>query len=252
MSGSVRIGTSGWVYKHWRERFYPPELRQNAWFDYFARHLDTVEINNSFYRLPTENAMLGWRRQAPAGFVYAVKASRYLTHMKKLKDPEEPIDNVVNRARVLGPHLGPLLYQLPPHWPYNGERFQHFLAALPRDLQHAVEFRELSWCNDEARGLLERYGVASCLHDMQGWPCSRWVTARFVFVRYHGPTQIKYAGSYDDDRLWKDAEQYADWARQGLDVYAYFNNDQAAYAVYNAMRLRDMVASLLPAAVASR
>jgi uncharacterized protein YecE (DUF72 family) len=130
--GQVRIGTSGWIYKHWRGVFYPERLPAREWFAFYARSFDTVEINNTFYRLPSPAAFAAWHDQAPPGFVYAVKASRYLTHMKKLKDPADALERILGRARLLGPYLGPVLYQLPPHWRCDLDRLREFLAALPR------------------------------------------------------------------------------------------------------------------------
>ena len=144
----IRIGCSGWQYKHWRGDFYPAELPQSRWFAHYALTFDTVEINNSFYRLPEAETFDKWREQAPRAFLYAVKASRFLTHMKKLKDPEEPIERFFDRASHLGRHLGPVLYQLPPNWTLNLERFEHFLQALPRRYDHVIEFREPSWYDD--------------------------------------------------------------------------------------------------------
>ncbi len=163
----LRIGTSGWVYGHWRGRFYPPELPQGAWFAHYARAFDTVEINNSFYRLPAAATFDAWREQAPPGFLYAVKASRFLTHMKKLADPEEPLGRFFERAARLGGTLGPILYQLPPRWRVNLPRFEAFLAALPPGYRHVVEFRDASWLREEVFHLMERRGVAHCLHDMR-------------------------------------------------------------------------------------
>ncbi len=142
---AVRIGTSGWVYKHWREVFYPPDLPARAWFTFYAREFHTVEINNSFYRLPSPEMFDAWRNQAPPGFLYAVKASRYITHMKKLKDPKEPLHEFITRAQHLGHTLGPILYQLPPHWRVNLERLEQFLALLPAGYRHVIEFRDASW-----------------------------------------------------------------------------------------------------------
>src|ERR687888_2290765 len=142
MSADLRIGTSGWVYGHWRDTFYPPGERPNLCR--YAQHFDTVEINNSFYRLPSAETFEKWRDQAPSRFLYALKASRFLTHMKKLKDPEDPLFRFFENAKQLGPHLGPILYQLPPRWPVNLERFEIFLRALPRGYRHTVEFRDVS------------------------------------------------------------------------------------------------------------
>ena len=239
---SVRIGTSGWVYQHWRGLFYPHDLPQPEWFAHYAHQFDTVEVNNSFYRLPSEAAFDAWRKQAPPGFLYAVKASRYLTHMKKLKDPEEPLKLFFGRADRLGATLGPVLYQLPPRWRLDLPRFEHFLAALPPGHRHVVEFRETSWLTEPAFALLERHGVAHCLHDMRPLQVPLRVTAPLVYVRFHGdPTHPAYLGNYDLPTLEDWAARIADWHGQGLDVYVYFNNDNRGYAIENARTLRGLL-----------
>ena len=164
----VRIGCSGWQYKHWKGDFYPADLRTGEWFARYAATFDTVEINNSFYRLPEAHTFRSWRERAPAGFLFAVKASRFLTHMKKLKDPEEPLQRFFENAAPLGATLGPVLYQLPPRWPLDLERLRHFLGTLPKRVRHVIEFREPSWYAQEVLELLEAHGVALCLHDMMG------------------------------------------------------------------------------------
>jgi uncharacterized protein YecE (DUF72 family) len=236
----LRIGCSGWQYKHWRNDFYPAELPQSGWFAHYARTFDTVEINNSFYRLPEATTFGKWREQAPSRFLYAVKASRFLTHMKKLKDPEEPIARFFDRAHHLGRHLGPILYQLPPNWPLNLERFETFLAALPRKYRHTVEFRETSWYDERVYDLLRRYGVALCLHDMQGSATGPMVVGPFIYVRFHHGTK-KYGGRYPDDRLATWADWLVERRREGLDVFAYFNNDTGGHAPRDAVRLRALV-----------
>src|SRR4051812_39182977 len=168
LNPNIRIGCSGWQYRHWRGDFYPAELPQHEWLNYYAERFDTVEINNTFYRLPEAATFASWGRRAPRGFVYAVKASRFLTHMKKLKDPEEPIARFFTRAKRLEHAFGPVLYQLPPRWPVNLERLETFLEALPRTRRHTIEFREPSWYCDEVFALLERHKVSLCLHDMAG------------------------------------------------------------------------------------
>src|SRR4051812_9160115 len=150
----VRIGCSGWQYRHWRGDFYPADLTQKHWLDYYTKHFDTVEINNTFYRLPEAEAFASWRARVPKQFVYAVKASRFLTHMKKLKDPVEPLDRLFSRARLLGSRLGPVLYQLPPHWTVDVERLSTFVGSLPSRRRHAIEFRDPSWYTDEVFALL--------------------------------------------------------------------------------------------------
>ncbi|HSL24518.1 MAG TPA: DUF72 domain-containing protein [Vicinamibacterales bacterium] len=232
----TRVGCSGWEYKHWKGDFYPEGLPRQRWFQHYAGAFDTVEINNSFYRLPQKQTMKSWRLQAPAGFVYAVKASRYLTHMRKLKDPADPLALLFDRARELGPHLGPVLYQLPPRWKPDHERLEAFLRAIPRDVRQAIEFREPAWYTDRTFELLSRSGVALCLHDMAGSATPRVVVGPFVYVRFHGAS-AKYAGSYSPAQL----DDWAEWLDaqmgHGLDVYAYFNNDVGGHAPRNAAAL---------------
>src|SRR5687767_14193472 len=191
----LRIGCSGWQYKHWRGDFYPEDLPQKRWFEHYASVFDTVEINNSFYRLPEAETFAQWASRAPMRFLFAVKASRFLTHMKKLKDPEEPVERFFSRARALRRHLGPVLYQLPPGFKLDYPRLEHFLQILPRDVRHVIEFRDPSWYADEVLALLERYSVALCLHDMPGSATERQRVGPFVYVRFHGASG-RSNGSY--------------------------------------------------------
>lgn len=234
------VGCSGWEYKHWRGDFYPADLPRMRWFARYASVFDTVEINNTFYRLPEESTFAAWAAQAPSGFTYAVKASRFLTHMKKLKDPEEPIDRLFTRMRPLGPHLGPVLYQLPPGWKLDRGRLDHFLQALPTGIQHVIEFRDPTWYADDVREMLERRGVSLCLHDMAGSATGRQRVGPIVYVRFHGASG-QYSGAYSDDRL----ASWAGWLqaarRSGADVYAYFNNDVGGHAPRNALTLRRLM-----------
>lgn len=243
----IRIGTSGWVYPHWRGIFYPASLPQRFWFGYYAERFDTVEINNSFYRLPTTTAFDAWRRQAPARFTFAVKASRYLTHMKKLKDPEEPVQLFFDRARHLGPHLGPVLYQLPPRWGPDLDRFEHFLKTLPRNRLHAVEFREPRWLAEPVFQMLERFRVALCVHDLGNIGVPGLTTASFAYVRFHGGPG--HGGRYSDPELESWAGRIADWHAAGISVYAYFNNDVGGHAIANALRLRQLLVEECPEAI---
>lgn len=236
----IRVGCSGWQYRHWRGIFYPAELPTSRWFEHDARTFDTVEINNTFYRLPPAETFAKWREQAPRRFLYAVKASRFLTHMKKLKDPEDPLVRFFDNAKHLRPRLGPINYQLPPRWPLNLERFEHFLRAVPKRSRHAVEFREASWYDERVYDLLRRYNVALCLHDMQGCATDRMVVGPFIYVRYHFGTS-KYGGRYEDDRLDDWSEWLANQAASGLDVFAYFNNDSGGHAPRDAVRLRERI-----------
>ena len=235
----IRIGCSGWQYKHWKADFYPAALRTAEWFEYYAQTFDTVEINNSFYRLPEAHTFRSWCERAPAGFVFAVKMSRYLTHMKKLKDPEEPLQRFFEHAAPLGATLGPVLYQLPPRWPVDLERFRQFLTALPRRARHVVEFREPSWYRPAMFELLEAHNVALCLHDMAGSASGRPRVGPFVYVRFHGVT--RYGGRYGDEEL----QPWAEWLHaehaSGRDVFAYFNNDIGGHAPRDAVRLRNLI-----------
>jgi uncharacterized protein YecE (DUF72 family) len=235
----IRIGTSGWVYPHWREIFYPAQLSQKDWFRYYADRFDTVEINNTFYRLPTLATFAKWRAQAPPGFLYAVKASRFLTHLKKLKDPEQPLQTFIEHAALLCETLGPILYQLPPRWRLNLPRFEDFLALLPKNCQHVIEFRDPSWLIDEVFQLMERYHVSHCIHDMAPLQVSFRVTASPVYLRLHGGPD--YSGSYSHTELERLADRIKEWHHQGLDVFVYFNNDNNGFAIRNALALKDML-----------
>jgi uncharacterized protein YecE (DUF72 family) len=243
--GLFRVGCSGWQYRHWRGEFYPADLPASRWFDYYAERFDTVEINNSFYRLPEAAVFEGWRRRAPRGFLYAVKASRYLTHNKKLKDPEEPVARFFDRATHLSEKLGPVLYQLPPGWKVNLERLEAFLALLPRRARHVMEFRDRSWYSDAVFEALDRGAVALCLHDMPGSAPERRSVGPFAYVRFHGYDE-RYGGRYSDERL----EDWAGWLTErtleGRDVYAYFNNDVGGHAPQDALRLRAMLEARSP------
>jgi uncharacterized protein YecE (DUF72 family) len=234
------VGCSGWEYQHWRGDFYPAGLPRTRWFEHYASVFDTVEINNTFYRLPEESTFAAWAARAPAGFTYAVKASRFLTHMKKLKDPEEPLDRLFSRMRPLGRHRGPVLYQLPPGWKLDRGRLERFLQVLPKRIRHVLEFRDSSWYDDNVLELLERCGVSLCLHDMPGSATGQQRVGPIVYVRYHGASG-QYSGEYSQERL----ESWAAWLQTaraaGADVYAYFNNDVGGHAPRNAIMLRRLM-----------
>lgn len=240
----VRIGCSGWIYRHWRGLFYPETLPVKRWFAHYAESFDTVEINNSFYRLPKPETFDAWREQAPPGFCYAVKANRFLTQAKKLKDCEEPLERMMASFRHLGDRLGPILYQLPPRFKLNLDRLESFLRLVPGATTAVFEFREPSWYSDEVMALLDRHGAGICVHDMPGSVSPRIATGPVAYVRFHG-AESKYWGRYPDDRL----RDWADWiaaeARGGRPVWAYFNNDPEAQAIDDALTLRAMVRQTL-------
>ncbi|MDT8757866.1 DUF72 domain-containing protein [Sphingomonas psychrotolerans] len=237
----IRVGCSGWIYAHWRGRFYPEKLAVKNWFAFYAEHFDTVEINNSFYRLPKAETFDAWRKQAPPGFCYAVKANRFLTQAKKLKDCAEPIERMMAPFRHLQPALGPILYQLPPRFRINLERLESFLQLIPRDVINVFEFRDKSWYDDAVFALLERYGASFCAHDMPGSDSARIAVGPVTYLRFHGG-EGKYWGRYSDEGLLAAADWMVEQARGGRTVWAYFNNDAEAHAVHDALTLKAMLA----------
>jgi uncharacterized protein YecE (DUF72 family) len=237
----IRIGCSGWVYAHWRGRFYPDKLAAKNWFAFYAEHFDTVEINNSFYRLPKAETFDAWREQAPPGFCYAVKANRFLTQAKKLKDCEAPLERMMTPFRHLEPALGAILYQLPPRFRLNLERLESFLGLIPKDVTNIFEFRDKSWFVDDVFALLDRHGAGFCAHDMPGLETPRIATGQAAYVRFHGGVG-KYWGRYPDQRLLDWADWMLDQARHGRSVWAYFNNDIDGHAIHDALTLKAMIA----------
>jgi uncharacterized protein YecE (DUF72 family) len=207
---------------------------------YYAREFDTVEINNSFYRLPTDETLGAWAEITPPSFVFAFKGSRYLTHMKKLKDPAEPLGRMLRSATLLRPKLGPILFQLPPRWRVNVERFRSFLALLPADGRFAVEFRDRSWFVQPVYEALRAHGVAICLYEFGDFRSPIEVTSDFVYVRLHGPAG-PYTGLYGDAALSSWADRLRAWDIDGHDGYCYFDNDQHGFAVQNAAQLKALL-----------
>ena len=237
----VRIGTSGWVYQHWRGRFYPEKLPAARWFEFYAERFDTVELNNSFYRQPARKTFVSWRLRSPDGFAFAVKLNRFVTHYKRLNVSAESISLSYDTMAGLGPKLAVVLAQLPPRMKFDAGRLESFLRAVSRRRRrHALEPRDASWLTDEALASLRRRNIALCVIDTPRWPSRLAVTADFVYVRFHGPKGL-YASNYPEDELRAWAERMRAWRDQGLDVFAYFNNDANAYAIFNALRLRDLV-----------
>ena len=242
---SVLIGTSGWSYKHWENgNFYPPKLPPAEFLPFLAQHFPTVEINYSYYQLPPRKTFELWKRKSPPGFLFAVKASRYLTHMKKLKDPEEPLERLLHNASGLGKKCGPVLFQFPRRWNLNLERLQEFFKALqahPKH-RHAFEFRHKSWLTSEVYDCLRENNAALCLPI--GWdiPLDVQLTADWTYIRFHGGERSHF---FEDDELAPWAKRIREWRDQGFDSYSYFNNDTLWHgrpaAIDNARRLREMV-----------
>jgi len=237
MSLHYYIGTSGWHYDHWQDRFYPKTLTKAKWLEFYASHFTTVELNNSFYRLPSETAFTTWHDSSPANFTFAVKVSRFITHIKRLRNSEEAVDNFISRAKILGEKLGPLLYQLPPNMHRNDEILESFLSTLPQGMKHVFEFRHQSWLEDKVFEILHKHNIGFCVFDMPSVSCPLVATADFAYIRFHGSTGL-YFSCYSDEELADWAKRLANLARNLEAIYIYFNNDAEAFAVRNAITLR--------------
>jgi len=235
---NIKIGTSGWHYDHWIERFYPEDLQKNKWLTYYAEHFDTVEINNTFYHLPKAKTVENWHHIAPKNFLYAVKANRFITHIKRLNEPAEPLQRFFEIVNLLKEKLGPVLYQLPPSFHKDIGRLKNFLGLLPDTTKSVFEFRHKSWFSQDTYKLLEKHNISFCVHDMPGVKTPLIVTGDTIYIRFHGSTG-RYEGNYTESMLGK----WADWIKKqkARNTYAYFNNDYNAYAVYNAKILTQLL-----------
>jgi uncharacterized protein YecE (DUF72 family) len=239
------IGTSGWSYKHWRGVFYPAELRTSCWLSHYVKHFNTTEINSSFYHLPRESTYENWYRQTPPGFVFALKASRFITHIKRLHEIEESWKLFVQRAGVLRDKLGPVLLQFPPGFhatAENLERLKEFLGLAGAGAARvAFEFRHESCFAPPVLDLLRRYGAALVIAHSTRYPAPPPIaTGSFTYLRFHGP-EAMCASCYPEDQLRRWSRVVTRFLREGTDVYAYFNNDIGGHAVSNALALRSMV-----------
>jgi uncharacterized protein YecE (DUF72 family) len=247
---AIHIGTSGWHYKHWLGDFYPERYAPDKMFSWYAREFHTVEINNSFYRLPEQKIFQRWKDLAPPGFIFAVKASRFITHIKRLKDAQDAVDLLFSRARRLGSTLGPVLFQLPPRWKANVERLAEFLSILPKRHRFALEFRDESWYRPPVYELLRLHNVAICLHDWQEIRSPKQLTANFTYIRFHG-SGSRYGGNYPVACLREWADKIRSWQEELREVFVYFNNDIGGHAIRNARSLRAMLGSRAQPAIKS-
>ncbi len=236
----IYIGTSGYIYPHWEEIFYPEDWPKSKKLEYYCQHFDTVELNNTFYRLPGEKAFEGWYKRTPKNFIFAVKVSRFITHVKKLVDCKEPWRIFLKRALILREKLGPLLFQFPPFLKADSKKLKDFgkivLKEAPKVLRFAFEFRNESWCNEKIYQILKRFNFAWVVVDSPSWPKVYQVTADFVYVRMHG-SKILFGSKYTKKELENLAKKIKEWKKQNLDVYVYFNNDAHGYAIENAKEL---------------
>jgi len=245
------IGTSGFSYPHWGNGiFYPKDLPQRKWFEYYCQHFNSVELNVSFYRLPKKEVFAGWRKKAGPDFVFSVKGSRFITHIKKLKDCQEAVkvffeaaDSLQGGTLYKVPPYQVVLWQLPPKFQFNPESLESFLKILPKNWRHAFEFRNDSWLNEEVFKLLKSLKNLKCaivFQDYPDWPMTRKISADFAYIRFHGNRDL-YSSEYTEEELKAWASDIRKWLKQGKDVYAYFNNDALGYVVPNAQRLKKLV-----------
>ena len=236
---TVHVGTSGWQYRDWRGRLYPPGLPSREWLARYAEMFETVEVNNSFYRLPERETFARWRRQTPPGFVIAAKASRYVTHIRRIREVEEAVELFWERARALGPRLGPVLFQLPPRFPIQAGRLAHLLDGLPREMRAAFEFRDDSWHTDEVHGMLDRAGCALVWPDRPGSRATLPLTGGWGYIRFHQGRPDD--PGYERRKLRRWADRIAGLEAAG-DVFVYFNNDTGGAAIRDAPVLRELLA----------
>jgi uncharacterized protein YecE (DUF72 family) len=241
VAGDIRIGCSGWSYPHWKRVFYPEKLPARDQLAFYSQHFSTVELNNSFYRQPTRERFVAWGEQAPPNFLFAVKGSRYITHIKRLAVESKSIDLVVDAARGLGDKLGPILFQLQANFNLDLERLERFVDMLPVDLRFTIEFRHDSWLVPAVFDLLRAHRIALCIPDDPKMPKSFEITSDFTYIRMHLPPQSL---SYGERALEPWGRRVFEWTRQSLDVFVYFNNDMEGHAIKDARTLISMVAGI--------
>lgn len=240
--GRIRIGTSGWSYRHWVGPFYPEGTSSADYLSYYAGRFAVTEVNNTFYSLPKPETFEEWRASTPDGFEFACKASRYITHMKKLKDPDQSVVKFFEAVETLGDKLGPILFQLPPNFHINLGRLRALLEALPSGHRYAFEFRDGSWFDEPVFDLLDAHHAALVMYDLEGRLSALRATGKLVYIRLHGPLEEAYTGSYADNALQEWAARIRDWSGEGRDVYCFFDNDDAGYAARDATRLQGFLA----------
>jgi len=237
-SPRIHIGTSGWIYNHWAEVFYPRDCPKAKWLEFYATHFRTVELNASFYRLPKPQTFENWRKRTPDDFLWAVKASRYITHVRRLTEVAEPLERLYHSVEALGGKLGPILFQLPPSLSFHEEVFGQFCQHLKKDRLHALEVRHPSWEHHKAIDLIREHNMALCVSDTAGrYPYIEEDTASFVYIRLHGSQQL-YASEYSETELQAYAQKIRQWTKN---TYLYFDNDYHGYAVKNAGRMKEIL-----------
>ena len=240
-TSNFNIGTSGWSYEGWLGNFYPEKIKANQILPYYATILKSVELNNSFYRIPLEKNVKIWREITPPDFIFSCKANRYITHLKRLEDTTESVDKLLNAFNNFEEKLGPILFQFPPYWPINIPRLKAFLEYLPKHLLYTFEFRHKSWFCEELYELLHKHQYSLCFYDHKTYRSPEIVTGNFIYVRMHGPNEQAYTGSYDESTLIELAQKFINWHNEGKAIYCYFDNDQKANAPKDAQHMQKLL-----------
>ncbi len=234
----IRIGTSGWTYRHWEGIFYPAKWPRSKWLEYYCDHFDTVELNATFYRLPNPSTFENWKERTPENFLWSVKGSKFITHTRRLRDPAEPITRLYEVTAGLGEKLGVILFQMPPGLAFDEKLLRDFCESLDPQIRHSLEIRHPSWISDQAFGLLSDFNIALCMADTAGrYPYCEEITADFIYIRLHGSKKL-YASKYSEGELNTWAEKIDSWNR---DTFIYFDNDFEGHAVNNAKRLKEIL-----------
>lgn len=240
MRDRVHIGTSGWSYKHWKGLYYPQKLATTKWLSFYAEDFETTEINSSFYRLPSEETVLNWIRQVPDEFLFCPKMSRFITHMKKLNDPEEAMERYFEVFHHMKKRMGPVLVQLPPMLAFNFDKAEFFYSLLRKKYKSysfVMEVRHDTWLKEESLTLMTKFDIGLVISQSgTKFPYSELVTAKNIYVRFHGPKEL-YASRYSDKMLESFADKFYRWLKEGHEIWAFFNNDIHGYAPEDAKRL---------------
>jgi uncharacterized protein YecE (DUF72 family) len=239
-SAKIHIGTSGWSYTHWKENFYPSKLKSTDWLNYYSSIFSTVEVNTTFYHLPLLTTIKNWSLSVPNKFTFSIKASRYITHLKRLKDCKESLKLLFSRVDRLNPKVGPILFQLPPSFRRNDERLSEFIRLLDDQHEYTFEFRHNSWFTKEIYELLSDHNIALCITDLNGSLTPMEITSRFTYIRLHGPHKA-YAGSYGLNKLKRWKRKIDQWFNERTSVYCYFDNDEKGYAIEDAKLLQELI-----------
>ena len=242
--GKIHIGTSGWSYKHWKEIFYPTNLKTTEWLEFYVKTFNTTEINMSFYHLPKKQTVEGWVKKVPATFKFCPKMSRYLTHIKRLHEPEESLEKFFEVFEPMQKKMGPVLVQLPPSLKFNYETVEYFYQVLKKNYSaydFAIEVRHNTWLEEDSYTLMSKYKIAFVISQSdKKFPYAETVTAKNIYLRLHGPGQL-YASNYNEEALEKYADMFLKWQAEGHNIWAFFNNDVFGYAFRNAQELEKLV-----------